>query len=79
MLKVSSFHLEVTMHLSFWLIAGVVAMWPAIGLAQHDHAKTGSPAYAIPESLKSEHSELHADLGAAIKLGGEDRCGGPSR
>jgi hypothetical protein len=39
---------------------------------QHEHAKPAErTTYGIPQSLEAEHQELHAELAAAMKLGGK--------
>lgn len=59
------------MHLLFLFMAGALSFSPSTGAPQHDHAQAGAPTYPIPESLKTEHQALHAELAAAIKLGGK--------
>jgi hypothetical protein len=61
---------EVIMSLLFCLMAGALASSPS-GALQHEHAKTPPASYSIPESLKVEHHELHAELATLLKLGGK--------
>lgn len=53
------------------IIAGTLAIHSSVGAVQHDHAKMAPASYPIPESLKAEHHELHAELAALVKLGGK--------
>lgn len=59
------------MHLLLFVLMTATGSALPPGTVQHDHTKMSAQTPAIPASLKAEHQELHAELAAAVKLGGK--------
>jgi hypothetical protein len=59
--------------MSTWLLALIITLGSsgAAGVIQHHHPQAGAAAFAIPESIIAEHKELHAQLEAVVRLGGQ--------
>jgi hypothetical protein len=59
--------------MSTWLLAFIITLGTssAAGIAQHHHPPASAATFAIPEAIIAEHKELHAQLEAVIKLGGQ--------